>query len=292
MKTYLECYPCLVQQAVDSVQRVVDDPEKQAAIIGETLRILSAADPGEPPPIMAQRIHRALRSTLGEEDPYREIKEQSNQFALELLNDWRARVLASPDPFGAAVRLAIAANIIDYGPKRCLSHAGMVETIEHSQDVPLDKNAIEAFHEAIESAESILYLADNAGEIVFDRLLIEQLPVRKVTLAVRGTPVINDATMVDAETAGLTQLVRVIDNGSDVPGTALSECSPEFRRIFQSADLVISKGQGNLETLLDTPKNICFLLLVKCPLIARELACDVGRMVVRCHRETAVKAAH
>ncbi|MGC8862375.1 MAG: damage-control phosphatase ARMT1 family protein [Armatimonadota bacterium] len=282
MKTYLECFPCLVQQAVDAIQQTVADAEAQTAILHEALDILRRTDPQESPPIMAQKIHRTLRSSLGEQDLYRKIKDKNNAFALKLYQELQMKVLASHDPFGTAVRLAIAANIIDYGPKRRLSNAAMIETIEQAQNAPLDGSTLQEFREAVEAAESILYLADNAGEIVFDRLLVEQLPIRKVVLAVRGTPVINDATMVDARAAGLAEIVQVIDNGSDVPGTALQQCSTEFLKAFDSADLVIAKGQGNLETLYGLPKPIYFLLLAKCPLIARELECEVGEMIIRC----------
>ena len=145
---------------------------------------------------------------------------------------------------------------------------------------PLDGDAA-AFAAEVEAAENILYLTDNAGEIVFDRLLIARLPPGRTTVAVRGAPVINDATMADAETAGLTRLVPVIDNGSDAPGTVLADCSEAFRRRFAAADLVIAKGQGNFETLREANHRIYFLLRVKCPVIARDIGCPIGRMVCR-----------
>jgi uncharacterized protein with ATP-grasp and redox domains len=140
---------------------------------------------------------------------------------------------------------------------------------------------IAEFAQAVEEAEDILYLTDNAGEVVFDRLLLEQLPRKKVTVAVRGKPVINDATMEDAEYVGLAEVARIIDNGSDAPGTILSDCSDTFRRRFERADLIISKGQGNYETLADCPRPIYFLLQVKCPIIARDLNCQVGTAILR-----------
>ena len=144
------------------------------------------------------------------------------------------------------------------------------------------------FAEAVAAAADVLYLADNAGEIVFDRLLIEQIGPGRTTVVVRGAPTINDATMADAEMTGLTGAVEVIDNGSDAPGTILEDCSPEFRDRFERADLVLSKGQGNYETLSGVAGNIFFLLQAKCPLIARHLDCPVGAMVVR--RAAAVPA--
>ena len=137
------------------------------------------------------------------------------------------------------------------------------------------------FEQALNDAEEILYIADNAGEIIFDRLLIEQLPIEKVTIAVKGSPVINDATIEDAILAGLHRIIEVIDNGSDGPGTILESCSQEFVDHFEKADLVIAKGQGNYETLSDIDKNIFFILKAKCPVIARDLGCEVGEMIFR-----------
>jgi uncharacterized protein with ATP-grasp and redox domains len=135
---------------------------------------------------------------------------------------------------------------------------------------------IEAFRKRAASAADILYLADNAGEIVLDRLLIESLGPERVTVAVRGHPVINDATLEDARTAGLTDLVTVLANGSATPGTVLDGCSDEFRQRFERADLVISKGQGNYETLNEVARDIFFLFKVKCPVVAKMTRLPLG----------------
>jgi len=145
----------------------------------------------------------------------------------------------------------------------------------------MSENQIYEFRDAVRRAENILYLADNAGEIVLDRLLIGQLPVERVTVVVKGEPVINDATMDDAIIAGLPKIVEVIDNGSDAPGTILETCSQAFRNRFENTDLIIAKGQGNYETLSDANKNIFFILKAKCPIIARDLGCEIGEMILR-----------
>lgn len=144
-----------------------------------------------------------------------------------------------------------------------------------------DCRQLEAFKEAVSQAERILFLADNAGEIAFDRLLIELLPTEKVTVAVKGKPVINDATLEDARMTGLTDLVEVVDNGSDAPGTILASCSQAFRDRFEKAYLVIAKGQGNYESLSDSDKDIFFILKVKCPVIAQGLHCAAGSMILQ-----------
>ena len=133
-----------------------------------------------------------------------------------------------------------------------------------------------AFRDSVEKARKILYLADNAGEIALDRLLIEQLSPSKVTLVVRGAPVLNDATLIDAATVGLDEIVEIIDNGSDAPGTILDDCSPEFLRRYEDADLIIAKGQGNYESLSDENRNIFFLFKVKCRVIAAHARHPIG----------------
>jgi uncharacterized protein with ATP-grasp and redox domains len=186
---------------------------------------------------------------------------------------------ASADGLGAAIRLALAGNVIDFGVSANLLESEVQSAIDESLTVPLDAQVLEAFRDRTTNAKDILYLADNAGEIVFDRLLIEQLPREKVTLVVKGAPVINDATIEDAQIAGLTDIVNVIDNGSDAPGTILESCSEDFRNRFNRADLVIAKGQGNYETINDTEKDTFFILRAKCPVIARHLSCDINSPV-------------
>lgn len=280
MKTYLDCIPCIVRQSLASVRRVTDDDRIQEQILREVLLAASQLNMDQPPAAMAQRVHRRIRQLCGNEDPYRESKERFNRLALELLPAFQQRVQAATDPWDAAVRLAIAGNIMDLGVKSGLNEAQIRVSIGQSLDEPLDGSTVH-FATAVSEAKCILYLADNAGEIVFDRLLVERMPREKLTVAVRGAPVINDATLADAETAGLTKLVRVIENGSDAPGTILADCSPTFQQAFDEADLVVSKGQGNYETLRECSKRIYFLLRVKCPVIAQDIGCPVGRMVLQ-----------
>jgi uncharacterized protein with ATP-grasp and redox domains len=222
-----------------------------------------------------------IRKLIGNTDPYRELKQRFNRLALELCAELEERVGTSEDPLETAVRLAIAGNIIDLGVKTSIKESDIERIIRDCLTADFDSRQVEEFRNAVSRAEKILYLADNAGEIVFDRLLIEQLPAEKVTVVVKGSPVINDATMEDAEFAGLTEMLEVIDNGSDAPGTILESCSQAFRNHFAEADLVIAKGQGNYETLSDVNKSIFFILKAKCPVIARDLGCEVGEMILR-----------
>ena len=280
MRTFFDCIPCFVRQGLDAVRRATDDETVHEQVLRETLRAVSEMDLRESPPAMGQKIHRFIRKHLGECDPYRAMKDQSNQLALKLYPELKSRVERSANPLEIAVRLAIAGNVMDVAVKGDVGQIDVNEAIEHALTGPFDGD-VDGFARAVATANSILYLADNAGEIVLDCLLIEQLPLKKVTVAVRGAPVINDATMVDARVAGLTELVDVIDNGSDVPGTIINECSEVFRRRYAEASLVISKGQGNYETLSEEHKDIFFMLKVKCPVIARDIGCEFGSLVLR-----------
>ncbi len=281
MKIFLDCIPCFVRQSLDSVRLATDDKQIHEQVVREVLRLAADLDMRQSPPAIGQQIHRLIRKLVGHNDPYHGIKRQFNNLALKLYSGLRKQVVSSDDRLETAVRLAIAGNIIDFGVKTSLTESDLQETIAHSLNGHFNNNQIQEFRDVVRRAENILYLADNAGEIVFDRLLIEQLPYEKITVVVKGKPVINDATMDDAIIAGLPKIVEVIDNGSDAPGTILETCSQTFRDRFEDADLIIAKGQGNYETLSDIDKNIFFVLKAKCPVIARDLGCEVGEMILQ-----------
>ena len=284
MRTFFDCIPCFVRQALDAVRLVTDDEGIHERVLREVLRAAGEMDLRQSPPAMGRHIHRAVRELVHGGDPYSQMKDRFNRLALDMCPKLEARIGNAPNPTEMAVRLAIAGNVIDPAATGNLDEAHVYEAIDRALAAPLDGD-VAAFLDAVSQADAILYLADNAGEIVFDRLLIEQMlklaPGVNVTVAVRGMAVLNDATMEDARAAGLTRLVEVIDNGTDVPGTILEECSEAFRERFWSADLVIAKGQGNYETLSEVEADIVFVLMAKCPVIARDLGCPVGSLVVR-----------
>ena len=228
-----------------------------------------------PPPVYGQEFHRWLRHTTGVPDPYRAAKDRFNMMALAMLPDLAAEIERAPDPFTLAVRLAIAGNLIDMGVNGDIPEGLVRQSLENALSEAF-RGDIEELRQEIARADSILYLADNAGEIVFDRLLIQQLPLDRVTLVVRGGPVINDATLIDARVAGLHDIVNVTDNGSDAPGTILPDCSHDFRERFARADLVIAKGQGNFETLSETVGNMFFLFKVKCSVVSGQVDLPIG----------------
>ncbi len=280
MKVYLDCIPCFFRQALDSARFVTDDESVHERVLIEVMKLAENFQEVDNSPAMAQKIHRIIRQVTENPDPYKQQKRNSNELALKLLDELEEKVHSADDSIDAAIRLAIAGNIIDFGVHSSLEDDYIEKIITESLTAEFDDGHVEKFKKAVEKAEDVLYLGDNAGEIVFDRVLIEHLPYEKITFAVKGSPVINDATMEDAEEVGLTEMVEVIDNGSDGPGTMLETCSGEFLERFEDADLIVSKGQGNYESLSEVDKNIYFILKAKCPVISRDLGCKIGKMIL------------
>jgi uncharacterized protein with ATP-grasp and redox domains len=279
MRTSLDCIPCFIRQALDAVRMLSANPNDHERIVRDVLAWTSEMDLDEPPPVLGQRIHRRLREIAGVDDPYRAAKDRLNSMALSLLPELRAEIEAAPEPLATAVRLAIAGNVIDMGLNTRVTESDVRQAIGEALAESFFGEQAE-FQRAVAQARKILYLADNAGEIVFDRLLIERLSPARVTLAVRGAAIINDATMADAQAVGLHEIVEVIDNGSDAPGTVLADCSDAFVRRFNQADLILAKGQGNYETLNEEPRNIFFLFKAKCAVIADHIGLPLGTHVL------------
>lgn len=260
---------------MEAMRLSTQNGEMHKRFLKEIFIFASELDFSQSPPTFAQKIHRRLREITGVKDPYSKLKQSFNRLALEMFSAIESLVKNSPDPLETAVRFAIAGNIIDSGAKSALRECEIKEALEATASMPLTGDFAD-FKKAVRKAVRILYLADNAGEIVFDRLLLDLLPRKSTVLAVRGAPVINDATLSDAETAGINNLVNVISNGSDAPGTIIEDCSKEFVDCFRDADLIISKGQGNYETLSHRKENIFFLLKVKCTVIESHIGFPVG----------------
>ena len=280
MQTHFDCVPCFVRQVAEAVALATEDAIVRESVMRRMLRKIAKAEWMGPPPVMGQNLHHSICDMTGNNDPYKEVRREMNRMASELIPRMREFLRDSPNCREDAVRVAIIGNLLDAGAKTQASTADFPRKLDEMLTRQLRGDVTALFQEA-ERASHILYLADNAGEIFFDRLLIEKLPYGKITVAVRGGPTINDAIMEDAESAGIPEITCVIDNGYDAPGTILKNSSLEFRRIFDQADLIIAKGQGNYETLSDCEKQIWFLLNVKCPLIANHIGEKMGSLVVK-----------
>jgi len=282
MKTYLECVPCFIRQTIDTVRLTTDDPAIHEKALREILTIISQMDFQRSPVVMGRSIQRLIQQLTGVHDPYKQLKQKFNRLVLDLYPILQQRVNTAANRFEVAARLALAGNMIDFGSGQTISASDVDATIETSLSAIICGD-IRALQKAICVADSIIYLGDNCGEIVFDRLFIEQLSPKKVTYVVRAAPIINDATMADAMATGMTDIVKVMDSGSDAPGTVLAECSKSFKDALKSADLVIAKGQGNYETLNEIDRPVFFMLKAKCPVVARHIGCAIGSYVIKKH---------
>jgi len=262
MRTGNDCLVCFMRQARAVIGRSTSDPREQWRLLTEVGGMLSGFDPRLPSPENAVLFYRHIARSTGVSDPYREEKQESNAFALGVETRTRELIHQESDPLRAAIQFAINANVLDYGAQYRLDRDAALATCRQ----PLAVDHYAALQRQVEGQATILYLADNCGEIVFDKLLIERLVAKgcRVTLAVRRAPIINDATREDAVHCGLDQLCPVIDNGADVPGTPLANCSEIFRRHFAEADCIISKGMGNFECLAEVRAPLFFLFTAKC----------------------------
>jgi hypothetical protein len=270
-----------MRQALEAVRFVTDDEAVQERVLRETLCRVSAMDFELSPPEMGYEIHRLIREYTGCRDPYAAVKQVSNTFALELLPELEQRVHNADDPLEMAARYAVAGNVIDFGVSVHMDHDHYMNVIRRAERTPFDGETFDHFRGKLKDADQILYLVDNAGEIVFDRLFIEQMPMERITVAVKGGPILNDATIKDAAAAGLTERVNVVETGSDAPGTMLNYCTDEFRTRFDRADMVIAKGQANYETLSRQSRDVFFMLKIKCPVIGRDMGEPLGHFVLR-----------
>jgi uncharacterized protein with ATP-grasp and redox domains len=229
-------------------------------------------------PEFARDLHRILKSYTNNYDPYKTAKRQSNIQALEMVPEMQDIIKQSSDPFNTALRLAIAGNVIDFAANQ---NFNLKSTISKSLISGFAIDHSEQLRRAVNNADSILYLGDNAGEIVFDKLFIQTMNRKKIIFAVRGMPVINDATIEDADYTGMREVAKVISNDYDAPSTIIDKSSKEFRSYFYNAGLIIAKGQGNLEGLLHlNDKRIFFLLMVKCNVMADFLKVEKDSLVV------------
>lgn len=276
MKTYLDCYPCFLRQAVEAARLAGADDRQQREILGRVLDLLKEVSLSSVPPESVRQVHRVVRDVTGVEDPYQEVKARSTREALTLYPWLKTIVAEAEDGLETAARLSIAGNIIDMGPNPAYDLRDEVMRVL-AEPFAADDSA--ALLSALNAADSVLYLADNAGETVFDRLLIEAIDA-PVLYAVKGHPIINDATVDDARAAGVDQVAQVLSNGSDSPGTLLEACSEAFRRTYDEAEVIIAKGQANYETLSEEGARVFFLLQTKCPVIARDLDKPIGSLVI------------
>ncbi len=276
MKAYLDCYPCFFIQTLNTMRLITSDEEETWKVLKAVSSYLPQLSFDLTPPEIGREVYRIISDMTGVEDPYHKIKKDCTQQALALYPQVKKIVKDSKNSLMAAVKAAVAGNVIDFGAQAAFDIRRDLERILN-QDFAV--NHFPEFVQMVKESKQILYLADNAGETVFDRILIEEME-KPVIYVVREKPIINDAVKEDAEEAGIDKIAEVISSGSDAPGTILEYCSENFLKLIDQADLMISKGQGNYEALSELDRPIFFLLKVKCPVIAKDIGVTEGRAVL------------
>ncbi|NLF44163.1 MAG: DUF89 family protein [Bacteroidales bacterium] len=272
-----QCVHCFTRSYQRIFKKFNIKGDQQTDFIGYFDEVMSQKDKLTSPEIQ-QLLKSKLCRLISIIDPYEEEKKHSNELALSLYPKWKAKVLESPEPFEMALRLSLAGNVMDYGAHESFD---INKSITEVLSSPLAINDAALLKERVSKAHKILYLGDNTGEIVFDKLFIETMMHNNILFAVRGGVALNDATMEDALAVGMDKVADVISNGFDAPSTVLHKSSDAFLDEYKSADLIISKGQGNFEGLMNVKDHrIFFLLMAKCNVIANVLGVKKGSFVV------------
>jgi hypothetical protein len=275
MKTYFACMPCFLNQALRACRFMGLDDQKTRQVINAVAELIPQIPMESSPPETGRAVYRIIREISGNADPYQQVKAENTANALALYPVMKQMAAAAANPLAAAVRIAAAGNVIDCGVNASYAIEKEVDQMLENEFAVFD---MDAFLAQLEKTERILYIGDNAGECVFDRVLIEQLP-GPVTYVVRQAPIINDATMEDALAAGIDRVADIVSSGTDAPGTVLSTCTSDFLDLLKQPWLKISKGQGNYEALSASAYPVFFLLKAKCSVIARDLEVEEGQMV-------------
>ncbi len=242
-------------------------------VLDKTAQFIQEMPMDYTPPKIGEHIYSYISEVTGNIDPYYEIKRKNIKKAFDLFDYFKKRMSGEKDSLKAAVMLSIAGNVIDLGVKGFINIEDEIIRILERFD---EMDDYSLFREKLEKSQTVLFLGDNSGEAVFDRFLLEHLKEKKTFFAVRDIPVINDITEKEAEIIRLDEFADIISSGVKAPGTILSQVSDDFLDIFNNADIVISKGQGNYEALSCEKRDIFFLLIAKCPVIARDIGTKTG----------------
>ena len=262
-----QCHQCFLERNL-SLARSLGTEEQAAEFSAALASLFDSAPRDASSPWFGPAISDLFHDMYGlDVDRFREEKEESNRFVLARMDQIREKVTSAADPVFAGLQFAILGNYIDFSALRGeVSFERLDEMLEDALEMVLDRQVYARFCRELETGRKLLYLTDNAGEIGFDRIFAEEIhkkyPHLAITFCVRGGPANNDATREDAELIGIP--FPVIDNGNRVPGTQLDQLSDEAREAMDTADVILSKGQGNAETLLGCGYNIYYAFLVKC----------------------------
>ncbi|MFW6381177.1 MAG: damage-control phosphatase ARMT1 family protein [Bacillota bacterium] len=278
MKIKNECLPCIYRQTLEACQMITGDKQQIREILKEVALMISEVGE-ETAPRVTERIQQLIKDKVGVDDPYLDFKEDNLRQSLVLYDKIKQSIEAHEQPLTGALIMAATGNAIDAGVTLDID---VDKIVDKALEQGFARDNLPDFQKLLKPNSRVMIIGDNTGEAVFDKLLIEELHNYnvEVTYAVRECPILNDVTLREAREIGLDQVSRVISSGSRAPGMVLAEATEEFMEYFKSADIVISKGQGNLEGLSgEVERPIFFLLKAKCGVIADLLGVNEGELV-------------
>ncbi len=274
MKTYFECIPCIINQAIITLELCGSSRDLRKKVISSLLKKLINIDYNLSPSENTDIAYELISKYTGIKDPYLVMKKEHNKTALNLYPELDKILSTSKDRLYMAAKIAISGNIIDMGISS--NHDGQMDfnqILKNIMELPLAIDDFGGFLVKLNNAKNILYMADNAGEIVFDKIFISELAAsgKNITVSVKSGPIINDANIEDALQAGVDKIAKIVETGHSKIGNPTGHMSAGFAKIFKSADIIICKGQGNFETLDSIEAPVYFLLKAKCKCVAEAL---------------------
>ena len=267
MKVSAECMHCLVKRQAENIKKYPDE-EKKAEYLGKVLGIIANGAAEEPAPVLLSHIGRLHEAYFGKPFSFDELKKGYNAMLMEKEEEIRQKISKADDPLALALRFSQIGNYIDFGALGSVDDDRLRDFLEQAETLPISEDTYLKFTENLKTAKKLVFLTDNCGEIVLDKLLLETIakayPHLECTVIVRGEPVLNDATMEDALQVGIDTCGKVIPNGTNIAGTYIPWLSAEAKAEMDEADILIAKGQGNFESLHGCSLNIYYLFLCKC----------------------------
>ena len=281
MKLHDKCLPCVINQVIKVAN--ITGITKKEELLREVFTYLSKMNFDETTPEIIGEIFDMIKRHTKNPDPYKETRNYYNTLFMELLPEFERKIDQAENSFMLAVRYAIVGNIIDFNPIHNTLLEDIYDCFDNMEQLELAIDDSSALMKDISIAGTLLYLGDNCGEICMDKILLKKIkelnPNVKLFFGVRGKPVVNDSISDDAYSVGIDEYAEIIDNGDGSLGTVLNRTSPAFKEVYNKADVVIAKGQANYECLSEEDKNIYFLLMTKCDVIAKDIGVEEKKMI-------------
>jgi hypothetical protein len=280
LKVKYDCIPCILRQAIEAARLVTDDEKVIDEIISNYSEMIPDIRESNPTPLVVSQIQKLIKDKTGNEDPYQKLKEKNIRMAMDIYEDLKDLIENDKDPLKKSLLLSATGNVIDAGISVKIK---VEESILNTMEKGFSIDDYQSFKEKLKDSQTLLIIGDNAGEAVLDKLLLRELNNYNIDLAyaVREEPVLNDITLKESKLIGLDKYANVLSSGCTAPGMLINQATPEFLEIYNESDIVLSKGQGNLEGLSEEKRSIFFLLKAKCDLIAEFLDVELNDLVFK-----------